>query len=197
MIHDLRSSSSLRTKVRTIRPKMPTEPHPFEDDSPNDFTKLNAQICLIPTLSLESPIPLHRLSPSHSNLRVTSISQDTEAGPSNHQATPLYNNAILTCFTPRPHLLAIHALTQIPAFNDALALLRIWANQRGYSSGSKPCVRGFQDMGPWWAFLLSAVMNGEESTQDGKPSKRKPLGKGLSSYQLFKAALDFIGELAL
>ncbi|KAF7441237.1 hypothetical protein PC9H_001586 [Pleurotus ostreatus] len=167
---------------------------PNKDDSPNDFTKLNAQICLIPTLSLESPIPLHRLSPSHSNLRVTSISQDNEAGPSNHQATPLYNNAILTCFTPRPHLLAIHALTQIPAFNDALVLLRIWANQRGYSSGSKPCVRGFQDMGPWWAFLLSAVMNGEEPTQDGKPLKRKPLGKGLSSYQLFKAALDFIGK---
>ncbi|KAF4578353.1 hypothetical protein EYR36_000160 [Pleurotus pulmonarius] len=168
---------------------------PNKDHSPNDFTKLNAQICLIPTLSLESPIPLHRLSPSHSNLRVTPMStQDAEAGPSNHQATPLYNNAILTCFTPRPHLLAIHALTQIPAFNDALVLLRIWANQRGYSSGSKPCVRGFQDTGSWWAFLLSAVMNGEEPTQDGKSVKRKPLGKGLSSYQLFKAALDFIGK---
>lgn len=35
--------------------------------------------------------------------------------------------------------------------------------------------------------MLGVVTHGEEG------GKRKPLGKGLSSYQLFRAALDFFG----
>lgn len=43
-------------------------------------------------------------------------------------------------------------------------------------------------------------MLGEEGAESGglggfsKKEKRRPLGKGLSSYQLFKAALDFLGR---
>ncbi|KAJ8522745.1 hypothetical protein ONZ45_g757 [Pleurotus djamor] len=165
---------------------------PNKDDSPNDFSKLNARVYIIPTLSLQSPIPLHRLSPTHSNLRYNSSSGDD--GPSNPSPTPLYNTALLSCMTPRPYLLLTHALTQIPAFNDAVALLRIWANQRGYGPGTKPSVRGFQNKGCWWSFVLSVVMNGEETIQGGKFTNQKPLGKGLSSYQLFKAGLDFLAK---
>lgn len=99
--------------------------------------------------------------------------------------------------TPKAHLLSVHALKQdVPAFADALTLLRIWANQRGYGVGSQTCVRGFDAKGMWWASVLELLVYGEEPLSVGfgkSGSKRKPLGKGLSSYQLFKAALDFLG----
>lgn len=154
------------------------------DDSPSDFTKLNARVCIIPVLSQKSPIPLHRLSPSHSNIRVSSDG-DAAGAP-----TPLYNSALLTTLTPKIRLLSTFTLKEAsPAFADALALLRVWANQRGFGEGSRMCVRGFDSLGSWWAVLLGVLVFGEEK---GKSLKRKPLGKGLSSYQLFRGALDFL-----
>ena len=158
------------------------------DGSHTDFTKLNAQVNIIPVLSPSSPIPLHRLSPSHSNLR---ISTNEDAKP----PTPLYNNALLRSYTPKSHLLTTYSLKEeSSAFADALTLLRIWANQRGFSEGSRFCVRGFEGSGPLWVGLLALLMRGEEPrASDSKYTKRRPLGKGLSSYQLFKAALDCLG----
>ncbi|KAJ7178760.1 Nrap protein [Mycena crocata] len=158
---------------------------PRQDESPNDFTKLNARVCIIPVLSANSSIPLHRLSPSHSNIRISG-DNDTVSRP-----TPLYNSALLTALIPKTHLLATFALKEhTPSFSDALALLRVWANQRGYGEGSRMCVRGFDGMGSWWASLLGFLVFGEEPK--GKGAKRKALGRGLSSYQLFRAALDFL-----
>ncbi|KAJ7116340.1 Nrap protein [Mycena epipterygia] len=160
---------------------------PRKDESVNDFTKLNARVCVIPVLSADAPIPLHRLSPSHSNIRISSDS-DAVSVP-----TPLYNSALLTALTPKTHLLSTFALKErATSFSDALALLRVWANQRGYGHGSRMCVRGFDSLGSWWAVLLGFLVFGEEPT--GKGPKRKPLGKGLSSYQLFRAALDFLSR---
>ncbi|KAF8874426.1 Nrap protein [Infundibulicybe gibba] len=164
------------------------------DNSSNDFTKLHAEVCIIPILSTQSPISLHRLSPTHSNLRVSSNSEDeSKSAPT---PTPLYNHAFLTAMTPRIHLLATHTLkNEAPAFSDALALIRVWANQRGYSGGSRMCVRGFEAMGPWWSALLAFLVLGEEPRVAGnKASRRKALGRGLSSYQLFRAALDFLSK---
>jgi U3 small nucleolar RNA-associated protein 22 len=155
------------------------------DESLNDFTKLNARVCIIPVLPADSPIPLHRLSPSHSNIR---ISGDTDAVS---VPTPLYNSALLSALMPKTHLLSTFALKEhTPSFCDAVALLRVWANQRGYGEGSRMCVRGFDSLGSWWAVLLGLLVFGEEPK--GKGAKRKPLGRGLSSYQLFRAALDFL-----
>jgi len=106
--------------------------------------------------------------------------------------TPLYNTTLLSSFIPKSNLLSVHALKQdVPSFADALALLRVWANQRGYGHGTRMCVRGFEGRGPWWIAVLRLLLKGEEHF--GKGIKRKPLGRGLSSYQLFKAALDFLG----
>ncbi|KAK0211157.1 Nrap protein [Desarmillaria ectypa] len=145
----------------------------------NDFSKLKAHICIIPVLSPSSPISLQHLSPSHSNVR---SSEETRV------PTPLYNTALLTALTPPSHLISTHALQQeAPALSDALTLLRVWANQRGYCEGSALGIRGFEGKGPWWVSVLRALILGVE----GK-SKRKPLGRGLSSYQLFKAVIDFL-----
>lgn len=162
--------------------------------SQTDFSKLNAQIRIIPVLPPSPPFPLQRLSPSRSNLRVSSPSSDDS--PQSHDSSPIYNTAILQSLTPKQHLLSIHTLKEsCPAFADALALLRVWANQRGYGTGSRLCVRGFEGKGVWWAELLKMLVVGEEPTVGFAKTKgrRKPLGTGLSSYQMFKAALDFLG----
>jgi U3 small nucleolar RNA-associated protein 22 len=117
------------------------------------------------------------------------------------------------------HLLDTHALLHDTAittdtFRDALTLLRVWANQRGYGEGARPCILGFEGRGAWWAGLLSLLVEGgEEQTVDVEEEfnntddestgatkkklgnrKRKSVGRGLSSYQLFKVALDFLGQ---
>lgn len=100
-------------------------------------------------------------------------------------------------------------LEKTPCVRDALALLRIWGNQRGYGSGSyttpssasefsihrgKYCVRGFEDLGAWWICLLNVLIFGEEpSAYLTKKKSRPPFGAGLSSYQLFRGVLDFLG----
>ncbi|KAK1228630.1 U3 snoRNP protein [Marasmius sp. AFHP31] len=167
---------------------------PRADGSAHDFTKLNAQICIIPTLPSNSPIAIHRLSPSHLNVRTTT---EDKGDSDEKKASPLYNTAVLTALTPRSYLLSTHALQQsVPALDDAVALLRVWANQRGYGDGQKLTVRGFEGKGPWWTSLLQYLVQGEEPSGLGssKKSKRKPVGRGLSSYQLFRAALDFLSS---
>jgi U3 small nucleolar RNA-associated protein 22 len=56
-------------------------------------------------------------------------------------------------------------------------------------------VRGFEDQGQWWAAIIVLLVNGEE-VAPGERKKRKTLGKGLSSYQLYRAALDFLGKIS-
>ncbi|KAH9914177.1 Nrap protein [Epithele typhae] len=159
--------------------------------SGKEFDKLNVQICIEPFLA-DSPIPLQRLSPARSNVRTGSHDESSSEEP-----TPIYNTAFMLMTTPKAHLLSIHSLKQdVPGFGDALTLLRIWANQRGYGPGKRMCVRGFEKRGMWWASLLAMLVRGEEPRPGmvKASSKRKPLGKGLSSYQLFKASLDFLAR---
>ncbi|KAI6044517.1 Nrap protein [Pisolithus marmoratus] len=156
--------------------------------SQNDFSKAHADIHVIPTISSSNPIPLSRLSPSHANVRLPGKSS---AGP---QPTPIYNTNVLLATYPKLSLLATNALKRLsPAFSDAYALLRVWANQRGYGEGPI-CVRGFEGKGCWWNEVLGLVILGEEPTNANKVNVRKPLGKGLSSYQLFRGALDVLAR---
>ncbi|KAF8623754.1 hypothetical protein AX15_006197 [Amanita polypyramis BW_CC] len=172
---------------------------PRADGSQFDFTKLNAQIHIIPFISMTCPIPLQRLSPSHSNIRIKTPSPSQEdTSPLNNDLppTPIYNTHFLQCLTPKQHLLSTYALKQeSPAFTDALTLLRVWANQRGYGEGSRLCIRGFKGKGSWWSALLQLLVRGEEPSSLGaKGAARRALGRGLSSYQLFRAALDVLAK---
>ena len=150
---------------------------------------------ILPVLSSHSPIPLHRLSPNHSNIRVNTPEKKGEKQAEAQPPSPLYNKALLQIMAPKSQLLATHDLqNDCPAFSDALTLLQIWANQRGYSEGTQMCVRGFEGTGPWWVSVFTLLLYGEEMREgSARTSKRRTVGKGLSSYQLFKAALDFLG----
>ncbi|TDL13857.1 hypothetical protein BD410DRAFT_868973 [Rickenella mellea] len=162
-----------------------------------------ANVCLSQLFILASR-PLARFCMY--NLQPVSI---TTTQPIEPPPTPLYNSALLKCTTPRLHLLHTHALIQeVPSFTNALTLLRVWANQRGYNgdyiasenartgSVARAFLAGWAGRGPWWAALLGVLVNGEEPISDSgrKGAKRKLVARGLSSYQLFRAALDFLSR---
>ncbi|KAH6905443.1 Nrap protein-domain-containing protein [Coprinopsis sp. MPI-PUGE-AT-0042] len=62
-----------------------------------------------------------------------------------------------------------------------------------FGKGTRMCVRVFEDAGAFWVGLLDLLVSGEEAGGGG-PGKKRPLGKGLSSYQLFKRALDCLAK---
>ncbi|OAX41846.1 Nrap protein [Rhizopogon vinicolor AM-OR11-026] len=160
---------------------------PRKGSTSHDFSKSHADIYIIPILPSPNPLPPAKLSPSHSNVRIPSVLPSP---------SPIYNNAVLLSTYPKLALLSTHELkNSSPAFHDAHTLLRVWANQRGYGDGEL-CVKGFEGKGSFWTGLLRLLVSGEEpvATKSGNAKLRRPLGKGLSSYQLFKAALDFLAK---
>jgi len=160
------------------------------DNTPTDFSKLNAVIRIIPTLPASSPIRQTRCSPARSNFRahLHGVAElDYENRP-----TPLYNAALMLSSSPLRDVLSVNTLrNDIPAYHDALSLLRVWANQRGYGEGRRTCIRGFEGIGPIWCALLELVIRGEEP-RNKKNEKGPPSRTGLSSYQLFRAVLDLL-----
>ncbi|KAF8559467.1 Nrap protein [Imleria badia] len=178
--------SDPRQTVLVLRPRKGTS---------SDFSKTHAEVCIIPTLPASHPIPLHRLSPSHSNVRIQPASEALFS--LTNPSTPIYNTAILLSSFPKLSLLSTNAVIQSSlAFRDAHTLLRVWANQRGYGEGPL-CIHGFEGKGSWWASVLGFLLDGEEpvsALEKGKAGKRRFVGKGLSSYQLFRASLDFLAK---
>ena len=105
--------------------------------------------------------------------------------------------AIQKCYTPRNHLLNVyHDIQEVLAYRDALTLLRIWANQRGYCMGTskRHYLAGFESRGMLWSALLSLVIAGGDrvNATGGSTQALRPIGRGISSYQLFKAALNLL-----
>jgi U3 small nucleolar RNA-associated protein 22 len=207
-------------------------PARIPDGSEHDFHKLHAAIRIIPVLADDAPIPTHRLAPAQPNIRgapapapvtpltlAPSSTLTTAPAPPAEETqppTPQYNNtiALVLARASRTRLVGAHRLAgAAPSFGDGLALLRVWANQRGFGAGAgcsdgeaqgngagsarNYCVRGFEGLGAWWACVLEVLIFGEEpigETGKAKNRYKRPLvGKGLSSYQLFRAALDFLG----
>ena len=160
----------------------------YPDDSKLDFSSAKARIRILATLAQDSPISLKHVDSVHCNIRVSSSPNDIP--------THRYNNALLQSTTAVPHLLSTYEIKKsVDSFSDALALLRIWVNQRGYCRGKGGWnVLGFEDRGPFWSGLLELMIKGDGSTK-GNKSRVKPVGRGLSSYQLFKATIGFLGAL--
>jgi hypothetical protein len=54
-------------------------------------------------------------------------------------------------------------------------------------------------MGSWWGWVIGCLVEGVQPLPGDGPSKAKAkkravrLGRGLSSYQLFRGTLDFLG----
>ncbi|KAF5096286.1 hypothetical protein D0Z03_001654 [Geotrichum reessii] len=97
--------------------------------------------------------------------------------------TVLYNSAILSDLTVSPYLRFIHAAaSDCAAFRDACKLARLWLHQRGFSSSASKGGFGHFE----WSMLMAVLLKG------GSPQGSKVLLSGYSSYQLFKATLEFL-----
>lgn len=103
--------------------------------------------------------------------------------PSLLPPTVLYNSAILADITVSPYLKFIHAAaSECPAFRDACKLGRLWLYQRGFASSAAKGGFGHFE----WSMLMAILLQG------GSPQGTRVLLQGYSSYQLFKATLQFV-----
>lgn len=97
--------------------------------------------------------------------------------------TVLYNSAILADITVSPYLKFIHsAASECAAFRDACKLGRLWLYQRGFASSAAKGGFGHFE----WSMLMAILLKG------GSSKGTRVLMQGYSSYQLFKATLQYI-----
>ncbi|RAL06313.1 rRNA-processing protein UTP22 [Aspergillus ibericus CBS 121593] len=126
----------------------------------------------------DSLFPISRTLPARNNIRQGS----TDASAS-EESTPLYNatlrsEATVTLY----HKYVYNAARNCESFRDACILGRTWLRQRGL--GSSLYSGGFG--GFEWTILMSLLFEG------GGPNGKPVLLKSYSSYQLFKATLQFL-----
>ncbi len=99
-----------------------------------------------------------------------------------HKPTPFYNSSICSDALVTPYLKLFHkASTSCDAFKDACILGRVWLQQRGFSGAVEEGGFGHFE----WATLMALLL-------EGNGPKNHRLLPDYSSYQLFKATLQFL-----
>jgi U3 small nucleolar RNA-associated protein 22 len=97
--------------------------------------------------------------------------------------TPFYNSSIRSNCNHEAYLRLFHSSTKLSSgFRDACILGRIWLRQRGF--GSSLANGGFGHFE--WTALTALLLKG------GGPKGHSVLSVGYSSYQMFKAVLQFL-----
>ncbi|PYH95208.1 Nrap protein [Aspergillus ellipticus CBS 707.79] len=136
-----------------------------------------AQIRIITAIH-DSLFPISRTLPSRNNVRQGSVKM---LAP--EESTPFYNASLRSEATVAMyHKYLYNAARNCDSFRDACILGRLWLRQRGFESSMY--TGGFG--GFEWTALMSLLFEG------GGPSGKPVLLKSYSSYQLFKATLQFI-----
>lgn len=150
------------------------------DDLKSELASTKSKIRIITAIE-GNMFPITRTLPMKNNCRLSSSVDKPGYGGS----TPFYNGALRSEATVVSYLRYIHSTTQkCDSFRDACVLGRIWLKQRGFGSA-------FQDGGFGgfeWNVLMALLL--ECGGPDGKPI----LSKSYSSYQLFKATVQFISR---
>lgn len=123
--------------------------------------------------------PITRTLPSKCNIRQGSSDEQSEKG----EPTPFYNASLRSEAAVSLFHKNLHSTGQkCESFRDATILGRTWLQQRGFqTSFQSGGFGGFE-----WAALVSLLFEG------GGPSGQPILLRSYSSYQIFKATLQFI-----
>jgi U3 small nucleolar RNA-associated protein 22 len=102
--------------------------------------------------------------------------------------SPFYNASLKSDCNFEPYLKLLHSASkQSAGFKDSCILGRIWLRQRGFGSClSKGGFGHFE-----WAVLTALLLKG------GGPKGHSLLSPGYSSYQLFKAVLQYLSSTDL
>jgi U3 small nucleolar RNA-associated protein 22 len=131
----------------------------------------------------ESLFPRGKLLPSGNCIRPKPTQQgDVQAMP---KPTPFYNASLRIDGLVTSYLKLQHEATQqCEAYKDACLLGRVWLRQRGLNARNQG--GGFGNFE--WAVTIALLLRG------GGPNEKPAFSSGYSSYQLFKATLQFLAS---
>jgi U3 small nucleolar RNA-associated protein 22 len=126
-----------------------------------------------------------KLRPGKNSIRPKEGTQSETTAPS---PTPFYNASLRADCNFESYLKVLHsALKRSTAFKEACILGRIWLRQRGFGSAlSKGGFGHFE-----WAAMTALLLNG------GGPKGSSVLSPGYSSYQMFKAIIQYLATTNL
>lgn len=159
----------------SLRPSILLEPRSTSDpDSKLPRPQIRVITAIEPTL-----FPISRTLPMKSNIRQGSSVDTTEIG----EPSPYYNASLRSEATVAQYLKFLHSASQkCESFRDACILGRTWLQQRGFhTSFQKGGFGGFE-----WSALISLLF------EAGGPSGQPILLRSYSSYQIFKATIQFL-----
>lgn len=124
-----------------------------------------------------------KLRPSKNSIRSTDVAEIDSLAP-----TPFYNASLQADLNYLAYLKRFHAVSkQCDEYKDACILGRIWLRQRGFSSSILHGGFGHFE----WAATTALLLEG------GGPKGQSILSPGYSSYQIFKAVLQFLSTTNL
>jgi U3 small nucleolar RNA-associated protein 22 len=155
--------------------------HPSGLDS-TDFSSSKCRINILPIIS-DDTFPGTKLLPRSNCVRPPT--DDNERAQKPLAPTTFYNSTLQSDATATSYLKLLHVTAEkCAAFKDACILGRIWLKQRGFGSSLRK--GGFGNFE--WAALTALLL--QPNSRSGMP----PLSPGYSSYQLFKALLQFLAR---
>lgn len=159
----------------SLRPLILLEPRPTSKD---DQTPSRPQIRILTAID-STLFPITRTLPIKSNVRQGSSADQSEIG----EPTPFYNASLRSEATVSQYHKYLHSASQkCESFRDACILGRTWLQQRGFrTSFQNGGFGGFE-----WAALISLLFEG------GGPTGQPILMRSYSSYQIFKATIQFL-----
>lgn len=145
-----------------------------------DFTESECQIRII-LAAKEDLFPISKTLLDKSCIRAKG--ENASFQRKSNLPTSLYNGTLRSECSSLPYLKLLHAASlRSEGLGDACLLGSIWLRQRGYSAALTN--GGFGQFE--WACIIALLMH------DGGANGRPVLSSGYSSYQLFKAVLQFL-----
>ncbi|OAL54880.1 Nrap protein [Pyrenochaeta sp. DS3sAY3a] len=152
----------------------------------DDFSSSKAQINILVALP-ENTFPSNKLLPSSNCVRPKG--NDSEESTKALPSTAFYNSTLQSDANITAYLKLLHTTaSKTETFKDACVLGRVWLKQRGFASRLRK--GGFGNFE--WATIMALLL------QPNATTGAQSLSSGYSSYQLFKATLQFLsrGDLA-
>ncbi|KAF2176404.1 Nrap protein [Zopfia rhizophila CBS 207.26] len=155
---------------------------PSGDGGSDDFSSSKYRIQIIPALP-DNTFPDIKLLPSANCVRPKILADESNAAKLT--PTPFYNATLQSDGSITAYLKLLHASSgKCDSYKDACILGRVWLRQRGF--GGQLRNGGFGNFE--WAAIIAILLQAKPGA--GPP----PLSPGYSSYQLFKATLQFLAS---
>ncbi|KAL8975572.1 MAG: hypothetical protein Q9197_000188 [Variospora fuerteventurae] len=154
---------------------------PVQDGQDNQNIQRNYRIRILLAAGIDL-FPIDKTLPTKACIRSSAPKMEVE------RPSPTYNATIRSeCCSLLSSRLLHQSVDQSSSFRDACMLGAIWLRQRGI--GASIAKGGFGQFE--WASVMSALMH------SGERANRRDLMTSYSSYQLFKATLQFLANTDL